>query len=51
VNEDKQLKGWWHADAHLGDGLRGREPGLLLGLLGDRLVDPLLGFFVELGHA
>jgi hypothetical protein len=38
-------------DADLGDRLGGREPRLALGLLRDRLVDPLLRFLVELGQS
>jgi hypothetical protein len=34
-------------DAHLVDGLGGGEPRLALGLLRDRLVDPLLGLPVQ----
>ena len=34
-------------DAHLLDRLGGREPRLLLGLLRDRLLDPLFGLLVE----
>ena len=37
-----------HVDAHLRDRFARRQAGLSLGLLGDRLVDALLGLGVEL---
>ncbi len=39
-----------HLDPHLRDRLGGRQTGLFLRLLGDRILDPLLGLLVELGH-
>ena len=36
-----------HVDPHALDRLGGRQPGLLLGLRRDRLVDPLGGLLVE----
>ena len=37
-------------DPHLRDRLGGRQAGLFLRLFGDRILDPLLGLLVELGH-
>ena len=39
-----------HLDPHLRHRLGGRQMGLFLRLLGDRILDPLLGLLVELGH-